>query len=48
MEVNSQLDIAVDLNYITKEQFWEIEKQIKVVASLISGLRNKRLRPSSL
>ena len=45
MEVNSQLDIAKDLKYITEEQFVEVEQQIFKVASLVSGLRNKRLQP---
>ncbi len=47
MEVLSQLDIAVDLNYISTEQFAGVKKQIEEVASLLSGLRSKRLRPTS-
>ena len=44
MEVNSQLDIAKDLKYITQEQFTEVEQQIFKVASLVSGLRSKRIQ----
>ncbi len=44
MEVNSQLDIAKDLKYITQEQFDEAEQQVLKVASLISGLRSKRIK----
>ena len=43
MEVYSQLDVATELNYISREQFETINKQIHIVASLLSGLRNKRL-----
>ena len=44
MEVNSQLDIAKDLKYITQEQFTDAEQQIYRVASLVSGLRSKRVK----
>ena len=43
MEVYAQLDVATELNYISREQFETINKQIHIVASLLSGLRNKRL-----
>ena len=43
MEVESQLDISVDLEYITKEQFETIEKAIKAVGKQLSVLRAKYL-----
>lgn len=39
MEVISQMDIACDLNYITKEEFDEFELKANSCANLISGLR---------
>lgn len=39
MEVISQIDIACDLNYITKEEFDEFELKANSCANLISGLR---------
>lgn len=43
MEVGCQLDIAHDLEYITKEEFDAINTQISRVAAMLSGLRRKRL-----
>jgi len=48
MEVSSQMDVACDLNYINQENLQEIDNQIEVIASLLSGLRNKRLSPNPL
>ena len=50
MEVLSQMDIALDLEYITEEEFREFEIMCDKVASLISGLRTyfARLDSSSL
>lgn len=43
LEISAQLDIAYDLGYITLSEQEKIEGQIDVVASLISGLRSKRI-----
>lgn len=43
LEVECQLDIARELEYITKENLYEVEVQIRKVAALISGLRKKRM-----
>lgn len=42
-EVECQMDIAHDLEYITKEEFDAINTQISRVAAMLSGLRRKRL-----
>lgn len=44
MEVLSQMDIACDLNYITKEEFMNIEEMVENVARPLSGLKNYFLR----
>ena len=41
MEVDSQLEISIDLGYITQEQYIEIEKQINSFCSQLSALRAK-------
>ena len=41
MEVESQLDISVDLEYITKEQFATIAGSINSVGKQLSALRAK-------
>jgi four helix bundle protein len=43
LEANCQLDIACDLEYINQKELEEITNQLDRVASLISGLRAKRL-----
>ena len=43
MEVGAQMDVAHDLNYIAAHDLEGVDKQIEVVASLLSGLRKKRL-----
>ena len=43
MEVGAQMDVACDLKYITVEDLNIIDQKIDVVASLLSGLRNKRV-----
>ena len=43
MEVECQLDIAHDLGYISVEDHANVEIQIRKVASLLSGIRNKRM-----
>ena len=42
MEVFSQLDIACDLGYISKEEFNQLELLINEEAKMLSGLINKR------
>ena len=43
MEVNCQIDIAHDLEYITKEDVENVEKHVRAIAALLSGLRRKLL-----
>lgn len=43
MEVNCQIDIAHDLGYITNEDIENVEKHIRAIAALLSGLRRKLL-----
>ena len=44
MEVESQLDISVDLEYITANQFAETEKNISSVGKQLSSLRAKYIK----
>jgi len=46
LEVQCQMDIAMDLGYITKEQSETIESNMRLLGSMLIGLRNKR-RPST-
>ena len=46
MEVDCQMDIACDLEYITQEDFSKICIQISRVAAMLSALRNKCLQRS--
>ena len=50
LEVECQLDIAHDIKYISDDEYLSAENQISKVASLLSGLRSKRLslNPQSL
>lgn len=41
-EVDCQLDIATDLEYISNEELLEIENKLEKVAALIAGMRNQR------
>ena len=41
MEVDSQLDVSVDLGYITKEQYSVIEEKMDGIARQLSALRSK-------
>lgn len=43
MEMNCQLQIAVDLNYITEADFMEIKPLIFKVSKLLSGLRRSKI-----
>ena len=44
MEVGSQMDVAHDLKYITEQELDAVDEKIDAVASLLSGLRNKRIQ----
>ena len=44
LEVECQMDIAHDLEYISAEELKEGNEQIKRVAALLAGLRNKRVK----
>ena len=46
MEVDCQIDIAYDLDYVSSEELEEVSKQISQVAALLSGMRNKCLERS--
>lgn len=46
MEVNCQIDIAHDLGYITKDDVENVEKHVRPIAALLSGLRRKILGES--
>ncbi len=46
LEISAQLDVACDLGYIDSAKQEQIEKQVDKVASLISGLRSKRVANS--
>lgn len=46
MEVNCQIDIAHDLGYVTKEDVENVEKHVRAIAALLSGLRRKLLGES--
>lgn len=48
MEVGAQLDVAHDLNYINAQDLAEVDEKIDVVASLLSGLRNRRIETASV
>ncbi len=41
MEVDSQLDISVDLEYITQDQFADVREKINSVGKQLSALRAK-------
>lgn len=41
MEVDSQLDVSVELGYITIEQYKKIEEQMDSIARQLSALRSK-------
>lgn len=46
-EVDCQMDIAKDLEYITEGDVRKITEQIRLVSALISGLRSKRMNTSN-
>ena len=43
MEVDCQIDIALDLSYVSSEEHEDVSKQISQVAALLSGMRRKIL-----
>lgn len=47
MEVDSQLDISVDLEYITQDQFANIRETINTVGKQLSALRSKYVTKES-
>ena len=47
LEVECQMDIAHDIAYISDEQLSDVNAQIRKVAALLSGLRNKRMNNHS-
>lgn len=48
MEVLSQMDVACDLEYITKEEFNNIEVMVENVGRPLSGLKNYFARKAPL
>lgn len=46
LEISAQLDVACDLGYIDSGKQEQVGKQVDKVASLISGLRTKRVANS--
>lgn len=47
MEVDSQLDISVDLEYITQDQFTAVREKINAVGKQLSALRSKYVTKES-
>ena len=45
MEVECQIDIAKELTYISQIEQEQINLQVRRVAAMLSGLRNKRTTP---
>jgi len=44
MEVQSQLEVAQLLNYITKEELDVVDPKTEEIAKMLSGLKNSKLR----
>ena len=42
MEVLSQVDIATELEYITKDEYLEVEELVDEIGKMLSSLRAKR------
>ena len=42
MEVLSQIDIATDLEYITKDEYLQVEELVDEIEKMLSSLRTKR------
>lgn len=47
LEVECQIDIAHDIEYVSDSEFVNINNQIDKVSALLSGMRNKRLSVNS-
>mgnify|MGYP003515657017 FL=1 len=47
MEVGSQMDVAHDLGFISAQELDAVDNKIDVVASLLSGLRNRRIQDNN-
>ena len=43
MEVDCQIEIAQELGYISSNELNDVTQQIRQVAALLSGMRNKAL-----
>ena len=48
MEVDCQIDIAHDLEYVTLDDVERIEELVSRIAAMLSGLRKKQLGENSL
>ena len=46
METDCQMDIAQDLGYVSSDELEVVSKQVRQVAALLSGMRNKCLERS--
>lgn len=47
MEVLAQIDIAKDLDYITKEEYTQVESLVNEIGKMLSSLRAKRVPHAS-
>lgn len=47
MEVLAQIDIAKDLDYITKEEYKQVESLVDEIGKMLSSLRAKRVSNAS-
>ena len=47
MEVLAQMDIAKDLDYITKEEYTQVESLVNEIGKMLSSLRAKRIPNAS-
>jgi four helix bundle protein len=47
MEVLAQIDIAKDLDYITKEEYIQVESLVSEIGKMLSSLRAKRVPNTS-
>jgi len=47
MEVLAQIDIAKDLDYITKEEYIRVESMVNEIGKMLSSLRAKRVSNAS-
>ena len=47
MEVLAQIDIAKDLDYITREEYTQVESLVNEIGKMLSSLRAKRVQHAS-